>query len=210
MRRRLVRRGINKGKIILISILFLILTIYIVFEKQIESGIIDITRIKAEELCNDAVNTAVISVLDENEFSYGDFAEVTSNDSSVMSIGTNTVNANKLKSLVALKAQQNINDMCGMEISYKLGDFCGSELLGGRGPNVVVQLYFSSSVSADIENKFESCGVNQTKHTLNVIVTSKVYITSQSDLETYTTVVTTVPIAENIIVGNTPALYLNS
>lgn len=209
MRRRAVRRTVNKGKIIFILILLSILIIYLSIENQIETGIIDITKIKAEELCNDAVNTAVVSVLDENEFIYGDFAEVTSNDNSVISIGTNTVNANKLKSLVALKAQQNINDMCGMQISYKFGDFCGSELLSGRGPDVVIQLYFSSSVTADIENEFESCGVNQTKHTLNMIVTSKVYITSQKNLETYTTVVTTVPIAENIIVGNTPSVYLN-
>lgn len=208
------RYYINKsftGKIIFSLILIAILIIYIFFENQIKPEILDITKIKAEQLCNNAVNTAVLKVIEDENYKYGDFAEISSNSNKVINIGTNSVNANRLKSKVAIEAQKQIDDMDGMQISYKLGDFFGSALLSGRGPDIIIQLYFSSSIATDIKSDFESCGMNQTKHTLNIIVTSKVYITSDNDkYDTYTTVVTTVPIAENIIIGDIPTIYFNN
>lgn len=187
----------------------MILATLIVFERGIRPGITDITRVKAEEMCNDAVNVAVLEVLEENNFQYGDFATVRFNNQSVSNISSNSVNTNKFKSLVALKAQDEIDNISGTEITYKLGDFSSSTLLNGRGPDIVVKMYLTSSITTDIISEFESCGVNQTKHSISVEVTAKVYITSENTEETYTTVVTTVPIAENIIVGNTPSLYIN-
>lgn len=198
------------GKAVFSIILIAVLLIYVFFENKIRPEIDDIIRLKAEELCTNSINTAVLSVIEEGGYKYGSFAEISTNNNSVTSIGINSVNANRFKSQVALKAQENINDMCGMDINYKLGDFFDSALLMGRGFDVVMQLYFSSSVKADIESEFESCGLNQTKHTINVVVTSKVYITSDGDLcDKYTTIKTTVPVAENIIVGNTPSMYFS-
>lgn len=198
------------GKVVFSVILIAVLLIYVFFENKIKLELDDIVRLKAEELCTNSVNTAVLSVIEEGGYKYGDFAEISANSNLVTNIGINSVSANKFKSQVALKAQENINDMCGMDISYKIGDFFDSALFMGRGFDIVIQLYFSSSVDADIESEFESCGVNQTKHTINVVVTSKVYITSDGDVcDTYTTVKTTVPVAENIIVGNTPSMYFS-
>lgn len=208
VRNRYIRR-VNSWKIILVCVLALLLTAYFVFESYIEPSIIDITRVKAEELCNDAVNTAVLAVLEENEFDYTDFATVAFKEQSVTNISTNSVTTNKFKSLVAIKAQDEIDNMSGTEINYKLGDFSSVSLLSGRGPELVVKLYLTSSVTTDIISSFEACGINQTKHTLSIEVTSKVYITSKDGEETYTVVVTTVPISENIIVGSTPSVYIN-
>ena len=196
------------SKLIFTFILILITAVYIIFESQIEPSMLNITRLKAEELCTNAVNTAVLSVLNKNEYTYDSFAKVSQSGNSVTSISIDSVNTNKFKSMVALKSQDEIGNMSGMEINYKLGDFCGSELLAGRGPDIIIKLFFSASVTADMESKFESCGLNQTRHILNIIITSKVYITSDENLETYTTVITTVPVAESIIVGSVPSLYL--
>lgn len=209
MRKMGYRRNFNWWKLILICLFALILITYWVFESNIRPGITDITRVKAEELCNDAVNTAVLAILEENNFEYNDFATVKFNEQTVTNISSNSINTNKFRSMVAIKAQDEIDNMSGSEISYKLGDFSSSSLLSGRGPDVIIKLYFTSSITTDIISNFESCGINQTKHTISIKVTSKVYITSDADEETYTVVVTTVPIAENIIVGNTPSLYIN-
>lgn len=208
LRKRYKRQSIA-WKLILISILGLILTAYFIFESYIEPSILDITRVKAEELCNDAVNVAVLDVLEENDFNYTDFATVVFKEQAVTNISTNSITTNKFKSLVAIKAQNEIDNMSGTEINYKLGDFSSVSLLSGRGPELTIKLYLTSSVTTDIISSFESCGINQTRHTLSIEVTSKVYITSKDGEETYTVVVTTVPITENIIVGNTPSLYIN-
>ena len=208
LRKRYKRQSIA-WRLILISILGLILTAYFVFESYIEQSILDITRVEAEELCNDAVNTAVLGVLEDNNFNYTDFATVVFNEQAVTNISTNSVTTNKFKSLVAIRAQNEIDNMSGTEINYKLGDFSSMSLLSGRGPDLVIKLYLTSSVTTDIISSFEACGINQTKHTLSIEVISKVYITSNAEEETYTTVVTTIPITENIIVGSTPSLYIN-
>lgn len=209
MSRYRYHKKIKLRKIILVCLFGLILIIYMVFESYIEPSIIDITRVKAEELCNDAVNTAVLAVLDENHFTYTDFATITLKDQTVTNITSNSINTNKFKSLVAIRAQDEIDNMSGTEINYKLGDFSSVSLLSGRGPELVIKLYLTSSITTDIISEFESCGINQTKHTLSIEVTSKVYITSKENETTYVIIVTTVPIAENIIVGNTPSLYIN-
>ena len=209
MRKMGYRRRFNWWKLVLICLFTLILITYLFFERNIRPGITDITRVKAEEICNDAVNVAVLDVLEENHFEYSDFATVSFNNQTVTNISSNSVSTNKFKSLVAIKAQDEIDNMSGTEITYKLGDFSSSSLLTGRGPDIVIKLYLTSSVTTDIISDFESCGINQTKHTISIEVTSKVYITSDADEETYTVVVTTVPIAENIIVGDTPSIYVN-
>ncbi|MEE1282245.1 MAG: sporulation protein YunB [Acutalibacteraceae bacterium] len=209
MSRHRYRKNLKLWKIILVCLFGLILIIYMIFESYIEPSIIDITRVKAEEICNDAVNTAVLAVLNENHFAYTDFATITLKDQAVTNITSNSINTNKFKSLVAIRAQDEIDNMSGTEINYKLGDFSSVSLLSGRGPELVIKLYLTSSVTTNIISSFESCGINQTKHTLSIEVTSKVYITSRENENTYVIVVTTVPIAENIIVGNTPSLYIN-
>lgn len=178
MKHRWHRKKISYSKIFLVCFILFLISLYIIFESQIKPGFIDLTRLKAEELCTNAVNTAVLEVLDENDFIYSDFADVTTNDKSIINISTNSINTNKFKSLVALKSQEEIGNMSGMDINYRLGDFFGTNLLNGRGPEILIKIYLSSSVTADIESKFDSCGINQTKHTLNIIVTSKVYVTS--------------------------------
>lgn len=210
MRRRRYHRRVNRFKIAFICFLILILICFILIERCIRPSLNDITRVKAEEICNDAVNVAVLKVLEENSFEYSDFANIIFKDQAVSSISSNSVNINRFKSLVAIKSQDEIDNMSGTEITYKLGDFSSSTLFNGRGPDVVIKLYLTSSITTDIISDFETCGVNQTKHTLSIEVTSKVYITSDANEDTYTTVVTTVPIAENIIVGNTPSLYLGN
>ncbi len=202
------KRKFIRLKIALVILFLIILTIHTIFESYIEPSIIDLTRVKAEELCNDAVNIAVLQVLEENNFDYTDFANITLKEQAVTSISSNTINTNKFKSLVAIKAQDEIDNMSGTEINYKLGDFSSFSLLAGRGPDLVIKLYLTSSITTDIVSEFESCGVNQTKHTLAIKVISKVFITSLDEEETYTIVETTVPIAENIIVGNIPSLYV--
>ena len=163
--------------------------------------------IKAEELCTNAVNTAVVDTICEDNYQYGDFAEVCSNGKTVTNISINSVNSNKFKAKVSLKAQEYIKEMSGMSIGYNIGDFFYSQLFGARGFNVTVKLSFSASVTTDMESTFEECGMNQTKHALNIKVCAKVYITSDKDFETYKTVTTTVPVAENIIVGEIPSFY---
>ena len=190
---------------ILFSIAFYV--VYIFFERQFSQGINNIVVLKADELCTTAVNTAVMDTILEEGCQYDDFAKISFNNQSVSNIALNTVNTNRFKAKISLKAQENIKKMSGMSINYNLGDFFFSQLFGARGPDVVVKLSFSASVVTDMESCFEECGINQTKHTLNIKVTAKVYITSDSDFETYRIVTTTVPVAENIIIGEIPTFY---
>lgn len=194
-------------KILLSILCILFYLIYIFFERQISDGINNIVILKAEELCTNAVNTAVIDTLCEDNYQYGDFAEINNNGKTVTNISINSVNSNKFKAKVSLKSQENIKEMSGMSINYNIGDFLYSQLFGARGFDVTVKLSFSASVTTDIESTFTECGINQTKHTLSVKVCAKVYITSDKDFETYKTVITTVPIAENIIIGEIPSFY---
>lgn len=209
MRRFKKRRSkLSLVKKIFILIVFLTAFTFSYFELQVRPKITDLTRVKAEILATEAINKAVIEQLDVLDFTYDDLVNVDyKSDNTVGSISTNMIEMNRLKSAVSVASQNKINELYQKEICFKAGDLSGFDLLSGRGPDVVVKLNFSGSIMTDFKSSFQSAGLNQTKHTVSVIVTANIYITSESLLKTTSEITTTVPVAETVIVGSVPSFY---
>lgn len=207
-RRNKKRLSVFKKLLIAIILIFSLILTY--FELNLRPKITDLTRIKAESLATEAINKAVAEEIEKSEITYNDLMSLNCNSSSELSsVSTNVITVNKLKAAVSLSAQKNIADLSNKEIRFKAGDLSGIDLLSGRGYDVPVKLNFSGSIQTDFKSQFTSAGVNQTKHTAYITVTANIYITSESLLNTTSIVTTSVPVAETIIVGNTPILYQN-
>lgn len=177
-------------------------------ELQVRPKIFSLSEIKAKSMATEAINAAVLEEIERANIKYTDLVDLEyKEDKSIGGLSTDIVNVNKLKSSITLCAQKKISTLSKKEISFASGDLSGLSLLSGRGPKINVKLNYTSSIETDFENHFETAGMNQTLHTLDVKITANIIVRSRN-MEESIKIETTVPVAETIIVGEIPSLYL--
>lgn len=155
-----------------------------------------------------AVNNTVTEELTKTGIKYDDMVNIErDNSGKVLAITTNIVKMNELKSAILTAVQQKLSDRHN-EVGIPLGTLLGSDFLHGRGPNVPMQLTLSGNVNGDFQSKFESAGINQTRHQIYLQIHMSVY-SFIPGYNTTTEVTTGVAIAETIIVGEVPQTFAN-
>lgn len=152
----------------------------------------------ASAAVNDIVNSSV--------------SEVFAGENGTFSIANNeileadTVRINQMKSQLMAKIQDKLNTYTPQTVQIPL--FAASKLpiLTGMGPKIPLKIAPVSILSGELEESFESAGINQVKHTVNLKISVSVnctgYMFSQNE-----TVVTDVPVIETVIKGDIPKYY---
>ena len=194
-------------KRVLILLLVLFVGIFLYFEHQIKPMVEDFTEIKAQSLATKAVNVAVENLTESTTHNYFDLADVQyAENGEIKGITTKTYNINKLKSTYSIEAQKQIDLMKNEMVGVNMGELIGFNLLKGLGPEIPIYLSFLSSVETEVKSSFVSAGYNQTQHIIELIITAEIYLTSDEYIPN-AIVTTNVPIAQTVIVGETPTFY---
>ncbi|MGI6012855.1 MAG: sporulation protein YunB [Oscillospiraceae bacterium] len=187
------------------SLLFMLFSSYRYFRELSASiGMSD-----ASDLVIDAINTAVLDIMEEENYSYKDFVMLnTAANGEITAMTTNTILINRLAAEIL--QQVSIDADCGsLNVSVPIGNLTGSSLLLGKGPNIEIEVIVLTSSYATVENRFTDCGINQTKHQLFLDMTLDIDILIP--LQTLSTRVTQeILIAETIIVGEVPQMFVNT
>lgn len=171
-----------------------------------------IVRVSQEEVkglsmlsVNKAAHEAVTDA-----YTYDDMIEIMIDDSGdVKLIKANVMVINILARIVADKSQIYLNSIGQQVISIAYGTLSGLSILSGLGPCLTLNVLPVGVVSTKIYSSFYSAGINQTIHqiTLNVIADVEVVLPG---LNSSVSVEVPIIIAENVIVGKIPEIYLNS
>ena len=195
----------------LVFILVIIFTVYLFsfFDKKLRPTVTSIAEAKARFIATTAINEAVNEKLIENNITYSDLVSFQkNNEGQITALQANVVMMNKLKSALSITVSQKITEIDSAQISVPIGNLMNSEILSGWGPRIPVKLIPVGNVQMDFKNHFETAGINQTKHEIYLEVKGTVGLvlpTIQKSAE----VVTTIPVAQTIIVGNVPQSYTN-
>lgn len=80
--------------------------------------------------------------------------------------------------------------------------------MSGRGPNISFKIIPVGTVATQFKTEFVSTGINQTVHRINLEVKSKVSIIAPF-YNSSNEIVTTINVAETVIVGSVPTNYYN-
>lgn len=154
------------------------------------------------------INDILSRKMNEAGLDYGYFVSLEKDsEGSVVAITTNTLRVNTLSAEI-------IREMLGddrsgeMEIAIPLGSLSGSEFLLGRGPRIPVKVQMLSSSTANFRNELTSAGINQTKHQILLDITVNIHIMVPWDV-LETKVETEVLVAETVVVGKIPNVYLS-
>ena len=155
-----------------------------------------------------AINEAVEEQLQKSGLDYDSLVDIQKDEGgTVTSISTNMTQVNQLKSSVTLAIQQKLTEEEEKEQYISLGTILGGNWLRDRCPKLPFRFTLHGNIKCDLENQFESAGINQTRHSVNLVVETHVscmvpWFKSQEITEK-----TTFCIAETVIVGEVPKVY---
>lgn len=162
----------------------------------------------AEDIVVDTINQAVIDTLGDGDYGYDYFVTLDKDgEGDIVSLDTNMSRVNAFSSQLLYEVAK--LDRESIPIHIPLGNLAGSSLLLSRGPDLEIEMIMLTSAHVEFQSQMRAAGINQNEHrlVLRVVVDIDVLVpwgraSSQ--------VVREVIIAETVIVGNVPNMYVNT
>jgi len=203
-------RGRKKRKITVICVAFLVFVLFVtVVNSRLESIVRTYAQSVAERMCYEKINSAADYAVEHSAVTYNDIVKIERNsDNAVTAVMADVSCVNRLKTRTNAMLLETLSDIDSEEIRIPLGTITGNSLFIGRGPDIKVKTQITGSSEVEIRSDFESAGINQTRHTIVMEITCKVYIVMLG-VESAQEFLLTVPIAETLIVGTVPDTFLD-
>ena len=184
-----------------------ILILFFYFQRNATRVLISISEATMRASTTIAVNDAVYYTLSD-EMRYEDLVTVNKDTTgNIVSVSANSLKINKIARDTASISQSNLKNLSLNGIPVPLGALTGIEAFAGLGPSIQFRIIPVSSVSCDFSSKFESVGINQTKHSIYLNVIADVSIVMPSRTENFA-VTTDILVGESVIIGKIPDTYL--
>jgi sporulation protein YunB len=206
-----IRRRRSKGLHIFVRIVIILAVFFMLASlanRSLMPCLVEIAETKARAMVSMSANTAVNEVFSDN-IRYEDLTVLNRDQTGrITSIETNVSKLNKLSAQVSLRIQQKLADVEKQRISIPFGSLFGSSIFAGSGPDLSIRVRNAGSIETDYKSEFFSAGINQTKHKIYVHVKTTIGMYGPMTNEKID-IVTKVPVAETVIVGDVPGIYLN-
>lgn len=198
----------NKGKITKI-----ILILIIAFEtaalllNRINPIFEQVSIYEAKKLATFVANEQTTIVM--QNYNYDSMFSVEKDtEGKVSMIQMNMYRVNIIISDIAYYIQEQMKKPENSTISIPLGNFLGTDLFSGYGPNVKLKVVLLGTVETDLRSEFIEKGINQTLHRVYLQIDCKVQILS-SYKKMEETISNQFLLAENVILGEIPSTYYN-
>lgn len=200
----------NAKSILGAMILMVIIILIVICASKAEASMRPAASMQAEHFAlrtaNDCVSEAVSEYLDENKFTYSDFAAVLYGENGkVTSIETIPSNINRVQAGLTLAVNKGLEKNADSVHEIPIGSLTGSYMLAGKGPDMKIRICPAEQASVRLESSFCSAGINQTSHRISAVITVDIKSSlpiysfeSKAEFEFL--------IAENVIVGEVPEL----
>lgn len=200
---------IDRGFAALRPLFVLILLAAAVFaaDSQIRPVIKEMAANQARVYATRAINDAINSELRSADISYDSLIKITSdNQGRITSVQTDMFRLNLLKSAMTNSAAQQLSLLQSQTIRIPIGTLSGLNILSGRGARVEFKIVPAGFVSSDILHRFDSAGINQTRHQIILRINASI----SAILPGYTSssrVSSDMILAETVIVGASPESF---
>ncbi len=172
--------------------------------------VIEATEHAVFSLSTSAVSDAVYDVLSQENVTYDDLVEISyDSNGEVELIQLQTVRLNLIARKFYQVAQVYLDNMGKNGIDVALGAFTGLPFLTGIGPKINLKLVSIGAMTSQFESVFLSSGINQTLHKVYI----NLYASVSMILPAYTAKIDSVTemlVAESVIVGDVPQVYLGN
>lgn len=201
VKRRKVR--IKPYLIVLITI-FTVITIFLyLFDKRVMPSVLLKSKSVVTAKTTETISETSLELFN-NEFKYDEMILIDKDETgNINLIRADTIKLNYLSSQLSIKCNEKLQAMGDVGIKVPMGWMTERSVMYNLGPNITVKIKPVGNVNVSYESKFESAGINQTRHKiyLNVEATVKIIVPLHSE---EIQVSCEIPVAETIIVGKIP------
>ncbi len=209
--RRFVEGKKLQNKKVKVIKIIIVLVIAIVFAYTVTKAIEPIIDVQCRNLAKNVAtkisNEEATKVMEDYE--YEELVNIVKDENNnIKMISTNIVAINKVISDIPIKIEEALKKKENSSFNIKLSNFLGSKLLGGRGPDVSVQIQLSGNIETNLKSEFISTGINQTLHRIYLELNCNVNIlTPFQTIEEK--IINQVLLVEGVIIGDIPTTYYN-
>lgn len=194
--------------LVIISILLVFILAFYLYDKKIYPGVLKVaeTSIQAETV--ECISKISMELFDE-QFSYDEIIIIDKdNDGNIIMLRANTVKLNYLTSQLSVKCNEALQQMGKVGVKVPLGWLASNSVFYEFGPSITVKIEPIGNMKVSYESKFESAGINQTRHKIYLNVEARVRM--KIPLHSTEQVITCqIPVAETIIVGKIPSTAID-
>lgn len=204
-RRRMDRRGLVR--VLALGLCVLFLSGLFIAASQMRPVLESLATTRVSNTINRIVVEAVNDAIQNGDISYDALISLEKDqEGRITAVHSNMAAFNRLQAQILDIILARIDQVSARELSIPVGTLTGSTLLAGRGPRISVRMESVGSSSARFANRFESAGINQTKHqiVLQVDVSAAILLPG---FTAATEVSNSITVAETIIVGTVPDTY---
>ena len=190
--------------IVVIIVVFVIFnSILVFFDRKVMPAVIKIAEIMANSQTLDIINEESIKILN-NDFNYDEMVKIQKdNEGNIILIQADTAKLNLIAAELSTNCNNAFRDMDKSTIKVPLGWMSDRSIFYNLGPSMKVSIEPVGNISTSYESKFESAGINQTRHKIYLNISAKVRLKlpmNNDDID----VTTQIPVSDTIIVGKIP------
>lgn len=204
-RRQRARRAMRRFQAAVLCLTVVLLFFW--FDQRVGAAAQDTAEYQCQMLCTEAINDAAEQVLREESGLVASLTEVQySADGEVQHVEMQTENVNLFRLRLTDTIMESLTSLQNQEVSLRLGSLTGVALLFGRGPGIPMRVIPLTSVTSEVRESFEGAGVNQTLHTVSIVVgvdMRVLYGVRYGDVHVETEIL----ISQSVIAGSVPGWY---
>lgn len=163
----------------------------------------------AETTMINAANRAVVEILEENNISYGDIVNLSTDAGGyITSLEIDIYGINSLKSKLTTRVSQIIDEKEFIEFRIPLGSFFADDFTNGFGPFIRFKMQLTGTAFVDFEHTFDSAGINQVLHMVTIQIELKGNLVTAGYKQQISASTSTIA-AQTVIVGAVPDAFTN-
>ncbi|SKA04677.1 sporulation protein YunB [Selenihalanaerobacter shriftii] len=191
--------------ILIVTILLSSLIVFLV-EFALRPILYEIAELKASSLVTEAINRAVYQK--STQLNYDDLVRTkTDHQGNIIFMQPNLHKINQVSSQISLQIQESLQKIKKHRVQLPVAQMFGIQVLANYGPKLNAQIVPHGSLKTDIVDYFQPAGINQTRHKIDLEVTTSTRVVVPFISEDIK-VQTTIPLTEAIIVGRVPEVYV--
>ena len=189
---------------------FVCLVLFAFFRIKYRSQIRRLAETQVINTTSDLINDAIDVQMESGDIQYDRivFFEKDLNGK-ITALKTNMSEVNRLKTAILNLINDEILALDTSKLGIPIGSLLLPELLGGRGPNIPVEILSIRNSDASFYSSFSEAGINQTLQQLSMEIRVDVAVLVLGQTSTFP-VSSQVVIAETIIVGQVPETFFQT
>ncbi len=191
----------------LIAVAFILIGLIVAAELTFRPIVETVNAYECHAVVSELINDAVMAEIEREDADYSKLVNLsTNNNGEIISLESNVMNINKLKTGVAQRVEREIDRLSAIDIQIPIGTLAGIQLLHGKGFTIGMSVKPVGYATTAIISEFSSAGINQTRHRIIVRIEATVDAVIPG-FSSKVPISTDIVAAETIIVGRVPEAY---